>query len=136
MANLDKLLKQIEQKQACENENIAKNITIGGETYELKKLMRTDKREFTYIIGDIGTDDKISISKLVKASIPYIYKSIVELPQLAVKAKERELIKKYHDIVEENFDIYQITDIIAEIFSFNEIAPGDIDLELEKLKKQ
>lgn len=136
MANLDKLLKQIEQKQASEYEDITTNIAIGEETYELRKLMRADKREFTYAIGEVGSGDKISISKLVKVSIPYIYKSIVELPQLAVRAKEMELIKANYDIVEEVFDIYQISNIIAEMISFNEIAPEDIDLEIEELKKR
>lgn len=136
MANLDKLIKQIEKKQANEQEDITTTITIGEETFELRKLKRADKREFTYAIGELGAGDNISLRKLVKASVPYIYKSIVELPQLAVKAKEAELIKTNHDIVEEAFDIYQISNIIAEIFSFNEIAPDDLDLELEEIKKQ
>lgn len=143
MANLDKLLKQIEKNQANDQEDITTNITIGGENFELRKLRRNDKREYSYIFSELcmgyarkGEKPNIPMAKLAKISIPYIYKSVVELPQLAVKAKEKGLITAYYDIVEETFDVFQLMEIVTEILTFNNITPEDAASEVEALKKQ
>ena len=48
MANLDKLLRKIEQNKATENEVKTYPLTIGGETFEVATMSKVEKRQFVY----------------------------------------------------------------------------------------
>lgn len=135
MANLDKLLKQIEKRHELENEGRTETLNIGGEEYEVRLMKRNDKKEFTYIFLELSKDD-YDMAKISKKAIPYIYRSVTELAPLAVKAKDAGLIKSNYDIVEENFSPIQILEIITFLAKFNNINDENIIEEIDEIKKQ
>ena len=131
--NLDKLLKKLELNKASENEQKTYPFTIGGETYEVKTLTRTKKREFFYM-NEIGKTN-LKVGDIVKQSIPFIYHSL-NLAPLAERAKQDKLIVKYYDIVELLFEPDEIVQIIAFMTEINGISEKQADEDVEAIKKQ
>ena len=131
--NLDKLLKKLELNKASENEQKTYPFTIGGETYDVKTLTRTKKREFFYM-NEIGKTN-LKVGDIVKQSIPFIYHSL-NLAPLAERAKQDKLIVKYYDIVELLFEPDEIVQIIAFMTEINGISEKQADKDVEAIKKQ
>ncbi len=131
--NLDKLLKKIEQNKQTENEVKTYPLTIGDETYEFQTLTRALKREFLYANGVDTT--KMTIGDIIKKSIPYIYKSIVGIKDLAERAKQEKLIVKYYDIIEYLFEPDEIMTIVGFIYDINGMGEDQMEAGVEEIKK-
>jgi hypothetical protein len=131
--NLDKLLKKIELNKQTENEVKTYPLTIGDETYEIRTLTRALKREFLYANGVDTT--KMTIGDIIKKSIPYIYKSIVGIKDLAERAKQEKLIVKYYDIIEYLFEPDEIMTIVGFIYDINGIGEDQMEAGVEEIKK-
>ncbi len=134
MANLDQILKEIEDRQAKENETITHSFIAKNQTYEVRTFTKSEKKNFSYEFCDLRNNPKSE--KFVKFIKPYIYKTFSEMPQLAVRAKEAELIKVNYDIVEEVFDIFQMYKIMEFFAKINEIVNDELLEEIEEIKKQ
>lgn len=134
MANLDKLLRRLEQNKENAEKTTTHQLTIAGETFDVRTLTEKEKREFMYLqqVGKKG----FTVGEIVKMMKPYIYKSFTELPALATKAKEDGLIKSYYDIVEDLFEPSEIIDIVSFITDINKLFKMNINEEIEELKKQ
>ncbi|MCM1338798.1 MAG: hypothetical protein NC191_03915 [Muribaculaceae bacterium] len=133
MANLDKLLKQIEKNKETENEVKTHQLTIAGETFDVKTMTRKDKRDFVYT-QEI-TKKKTTVGDIVNKMKPFIYKSIPELKELAVKAKDAGQIASYYDVIEAYFEPEQIIEIIGFITDINGLSENDTAEEIEEIKK-
>ena len=101
MANLDKLLRKIEQNKETENATKVYQLEIGGETFDVRTMTRKERREFIY--AQDANSDKISADDLVKKMKPFIYKAL-NLAQLAEKAKDEGYIKSYYDVIDALFE--------------------------------
>lgn len=134
MANLDKLLKRIEQNSLGENEQKTHELKIAGEKFEVLTMTRKEKQDFVYARS--AMQKNYTVKDVVKSAIPYIYKSL-QLSQLAQKAIDAKYIKKYHDVVEMLFEPDELLEIIAFIMEINNLADGKaVDEEISELKKQ
>ena len=132
MANLDELLKKIE-KNANDDNRTSKELTIGGETYEVLSMTRAQKKAFIY--GQkIGQKDFIA-GNLIKSFIPIIY-DCFQLKELAIKAKEAQYINSYYDVVEMLFSADELLEIVAFMVEFNNINGDVIKEDVEEIKKQ
>ena len=134
MANLDKLLRKLEQNKENAEKTTTHELKIAGEKFEVRTLTQKEKREFFYIQQAGKTS--FTVGEMVKIMKPYIYKSFTELPALATKAKENGLIKSYYDIVEELFNAEELIDIIEFISEINKIFETNAVKEIEEIKKQ
>lgn len=132
MANLDKLLRKIELNKEKENEVKTFPLTIGEETFDVKSMTRSEKRQFIYA-QETGKSS-MTAGDIVKKMKPFIYKAL-DLKELAVKAKEAGFIQSYYDVVEALFEPEQIIEIIAFITEINGITAAVVEDELEELKK-
>ena len=132
MANLDKLLRQIERNKESENEVKTHPLVIAGETFEVKTMTRAEKRQFIYT-QETGKSS-MTAGDIVKKMKPFIYKAL-DLKELAVKAKDAGLINSYYDVIEAVFEPEQIIEIIAFITEINGISGAIVEDELEELKK-
>ena len=135
--NLDKLLKKLEINKNTENEQKTYPLEIGGETYEVKTLNREKKREIGFLIYD-NMDfktRKVDLSVVTKKMIPTIYYSL-GLKDLALRAKENNLIVKYYDVVELLFEPQELMEIVAFIMEINGISEKQTDEDVEAIKKQ
>ncbi len=131
--NLDKLLKKIELNKQTENEVKTFPLTIGGETYQIRTLTRALKREYLYANGvDVS---KMTVGDIIKKSIPYIYKSIVGIRDLAERAKQEKLIVKYYDVIEYLFEPDEIMTIISFINNINGWDENQMEEDVEEIKK-
>lgn len=133
MQNLDKLLRKIEKNQENKDKTETKQLTIAGETYEIRTFTRQEKREFIYA-QDTNTKN-MTAGDIVKKMKPLIYK-VMNLSELATKAKDEGYIKSYYDVVEALFEPEQILEIIGFITEINNIGGVDAKEELDELKKQ
>lgn len=133
MANLDKLLKRIEKNKETAEEIKTFPLTIAGETFEVKTMTRREKREFFY--AQEAGKTNFTAGDLIKKMKPFIYKAL-DLKELAVKAKEQELITSYYDVVEALFEPDEILEIINFIVEINNISATNAESELEDIKKQ
>lgn len=133
MANLDKLLKRIEKNKETAEEIKTFPLTIAGETFEVKTMTRKEKREFFY--AQEAGKTNFTAGDLIKKMKPFIYKAL-DLKELAVKAKEQELITSYYDVVEALFEPDEILEIINFIVEINNISATNVESELEDIKKQ
>ena len=133
MANLDKLLKRIEKNKETAEEIKTFPLTIAGETFEVKTMTRREKREFFY--AQEAGKTNFTAGDLIKKMKPFIYKAL-ELKELAVKAKEQELITSYYDVVEALFEPDEILEIINFIVEINNISATNAESELDDIKKQ
>lgn len=133
MANLDKLLKQIEKNKETENEVKTFPLTIAGETFDVKTMTRKEKREFIYT--QETNKPNMTAGDIVKKMKPFVYRAL-ELAPLAAKAKEAGYIASYYDVVEALFEPEQIIEIIGFITKINGISEDDVNEEIEELKKQ
>lgn len=132
MANLDKLLKQIEKNKETENDVTTHPLTIAGETFEVKTMTRREKRNFIYV-QDTNTKG-MTAGDIVKKMKPFVYNSL-ELAPLAAKAKEAGYITSYYDVVEALFEPEEILEIIGFISDINGISEKDTEEEIDGLKK-
>ena len=131
--NLDKLLKKIELNKQTENEVKTFPLTIGGEMYQIRTLTRALKREYLYANGvDVS---KMTVGDIIKKSIPYIYKSIVGIRDLAERAKQEKLIVKYYDVIEYLFEPDEIMTIISFINNINGWDENQMEEDVEEIKK-
>ncbi len=133
MANLDKLLKKIEKNKETAEEIKTFPLTIAGETFEVKTMTRREKREFFY--AQEAGKTNFTAGDLIKKMKPFIYKAL-DLKELAVKAKEQELITSYYDVVEALFEPDEILEIINFIVEINNISATNAESELDDIKKQ
>jgi len=133
MANLDKLLKQIEKNKETENEVTTHQLTIAGETFDVKTMTRREKRDFIY--AQETNTKNMTAGDIVKKMKPFVYRAL-DLAPLAVKAKEAGYISSYHDVVEALFEPEQIIEIIGFITEINGISEKDVEGDIEETKKQ
>lgn len=133
MANLDKLLKRIEKNKETAEEVKTFPLTIASETFEVKTMTRREKREFFY--AQEAGKTNFTAGDLIKKMKPFIYKAL-DLKELAVKAKEQELITSYYDVVEALFEPDEILEIINFIVEINNISATNAESELDDIKKQ
>lgn len=133
MANLDKLLKKIEKNKETAEEIKTFPLTIAGETFDVKTMTRREKREFFY--AQEAGKTNFTAGDLIKKMKPFIYKAL-DLKELAVKAKEQELITSYYDVVEALFEPDEILEIINFIVEINNISATNAESELDDIKKQ
>jgi hypothetical protein len=132
MANLDKLLKKIEQNKDTENDVKTYPLEIAGEKFEVKTMTRKEKRDFVYAQEAGGAH--LTAGDIVKKMKPFIYKSL-DLAQLATKAKDAGFIKSYYDVVEALFEPDEIMEIISFITTINGLANETMDEEISDIKK-
>lgn len=133
MQNLDKLLRKIEKNQENKDKTEIKQLNISGETYEVRTFTRLEKREFIY--AQDTNSKNLTAGDIVKKMKPLIYK-VMNLSELAVKAKDEGYIKSYYDVIEALFEPEQILEIIGFITEINNIGGAEIKEELDELKKQ
>lgn len=132
MANLDKLLKQIEKNKETENEVKTHQLTIAGETFDVKTMTRREKRDFLYTQQTNAKN--MTVGDIVKKMKPFVYKAL-DLGALAVKAKDAGFITSYYDVVDYLFEPEQVIEIIGFITDINGISEKDVSEEIEELKK-
>lgn len=132
MANLDKLLKKIEKNKETENDVKVHQLTIGDDTFDVKTMTRTEKRNFIY--AQEAGKTNMTAGDIIKKMKPFVYKAL-DLKELAVKAKDAGFINSYHDVVEALFEPEQIIEIIAFITEINNISEKDITEDVEETKK-
>ena len=132
MANLDKLLKKIEKNKEPPNDVKTFPLTIGDDTFDVKTMTRSEKREFIY--AQEAGKTNMTAGDIIKKMKPFIYKAL-NLKELAVKAKDAGFINSYHDVVEALFEPEQIIEIIAFITEINNISEKDITEDVEETKK-
>lgn len=132
MANLDKLLRKIEQNKETENKTKTYPLEIAGEKFEVKTMTRKEKRDFVYA-QEAGSAN-MTAGDIVKKMKPFVYKSL-NLSELAVKAKDEGYIKNYYDVVEALFEPEEILEIISFITTINGISSDVINEEIEEIKK-
>lgn len=132
MANLDKLLKQIEKNKETENETTTHQLTIAGETFDVKTMTRREKRDFIY--KQETNSKNMTAGDIVKKMKPFVYRAL-DLAPLATKAKDAGYINSYYDVVEALFEPEQIIEIIGFITEINGISEKDVQGEIEELKK-
>lgn len=133
MANLDKLLKQIEKNKETENETTTHQLTIAGNTFDVKTMTRREKRDFIYAQETNKTN--MTAGDIVKKMKPFVYRAL-DLAQLATKAKDAGYISSYYDVVEALFEPEQIIEIIGFITEINGITEKDVEGDIEEIKKQ
>lgn len=132
MANLDKLLKKIEKNKETENDVKVHQLTIGDDTFDVKTMTRSEKRNFIY--AQEAGKANMTAGDIIKKMKPFVYKAL-DLKELAVKAKDAGFINAYHDVVEALFEPEQIIEIIAFITEINNISEKDITEDVEETKK-
>lgn len=132
MANLDKLLKKIEKNKETENDVKVHQLTIGDDTFDVKTMTRSEKRNFIY--AQEAGKTNMTAGDIIKKMKPFVYKAL-DLKELAVKAKDAGFINSYHDVVEALFEPEQIIEIIAFITEINNISEKDIEEDVEETKK-
>ena len=132
MANLDKLLRKIEQNKATENEVKTYPLTIGGETFEVATMSKVEKRQFVYAQETNKTT--LTVGDMVKKMKPFIYKSL-NLKDLAVRAKDEGLINSFYDVVEALFEPEEIVEIIAFLAEINNVNEKVVEDEINEIKK-
>jgi len=133
MANLDKLLKQIEKNKETENETTTHQLIIAGETFDVKTMTRKEKRDFIYTQETNAKN--MTAGDIVKKMKPFVYRAL-DLAQLATRAKDAGYINSYYDVVEALFEPEQIIEIIGFITEINGISEKDVEKEIEEIKKQ
>lgn len=133
MANLDKLLRKIEQNKETENDTKTFPLIIAGEKFDVRTMTRKEKRDFIYA-QEAGTAN-MTAGDIVKRMKPFVYKAL-DLAPLATKAKDEGLIKSYYDVVEALFEPEQILEIISFITTINGITSDTVNEEIEDIKKQ
>lgn len=133
MANLDKLLRKIEQNKETENDTKTFPLEIAGEKFDVRTMTRKEKRDFIYA-QEAGTAN-MTAGDIVKRMKPFVYKAL-DLAPLATKAKDEGLIKSYYDVVEALFEPEQILEIISFITTINGITSENVNEEIEEIKKQ
>lgn len=132
MANLDKLLRKIEQNKETENDVKTFPLKIAGEEFDVKTMTRKEKREFMY--AQESAKGKLTAGDIIKKMKPFIYKAL-DLAPLATKAKDEGLIKSFYDVVEALFEPEQILEIISFIMTINGITSENLDVEINEVKK-
>ena len=132
MANLDKLLKQIERNKENAEKTAVHELKIGEETFQVHTMTRTEKRNFIY--AQEAGKSSMTAGDIVKRMKPFIYRAL-DLKELAVKAKDAGLIVAYHDVIEALFEPEQIIEIISFITEINGITEKEVTEDIEELKK-
>lgn len=131
MGNLDKLLKQIETNKDTGNEVTIHQLTIAGETFDVKTMTREQKMNFIF---NRKTVDNCTFGDIVKWAKPIIYTSL-DLAPLAVKAKDAGYINSYYDVIEALFNPIEIAEIISFICEINFLGNENILEAVEDIKK-
>lgn len=129
--NLDRLLKKVEKNYETQEQTETTEFTVGGETYEVRKMTRREKQEFIY---SLKAKNEMSAGEIAKPMIKIIYNTF-GLSQLAVKAKEAGFIKSYYDVVEMLFEPEEILEIVAFLFELNNVSENTIEEAIEETKK-
>lgn len=132
MANLDKLLKKIEKNKETENDVKIHPLTIGDDTFEVKTMTRSEKRNFIY--AQEAGKSNMTAGDIVKKMKPFVYNAL-NLKELAVKAKDAGYINSYYDVVEALFEPEQIIEIIAFITEINNITDKEVLTDIDDTKK-
>lgn len=132
MANLDKLLKKIEKNKETENDVKIHPLTIGDDTFEVKTMTRSEKRNFIY--AQEAGKSNMTAGDIVKKMKPFVYNAL-NLKELAVKAKDAGYINYYYDVVEALFEPEQIIEIIAFITEINNITDKEVLTDIDDTKK-
>ena len=132
MANLDKLLRKIEQNYETQDDVKTYPLEIAGEKFDVKTMTRKEKREFVYAQEAGGAN--MTAGDIVKKMKPFVYKAL-DLAQLATKAKDAGYIKSYYDVVEALFEPEQILEIISFITTINGITTENVNEEIDEIKK-
>lgn len=135
MANLDKLLRNIEATKAQAEKIETYPLTVAGETFDVKTMTR--REIFNFLYAQEVNKANMTVGDVIKNMKPFIYKSL-ELAPLAAKAKEEGLINSYYDVIEALFEPAEIIEIIEFITKINRLDPTNIDVMegLEEIKKQ
>lgn len=133
--NLEKLLKKIENNSQKAEEQKEHILKLGGESYKVLTMTRSEKRDFLYSRSTSDFNGKETVAEMVKWAKPFIYKSL-QLSELAVKAMEEKYIKKYHDVIEMLFEPEEILEIIGFIMDINKIGATSVEENIEEIKKQ
>lgn len=131
MANLDRLLKKVEKNVDANNEQKTYPLTIAGETFEVKTMTRSEKRDFYYTQDPSSSKNMGTIVKKMK---PHIYRAL-NLAPLAVKAKDAGFISSNYDVVEALFEPEEILEIIGFITEINELTQKEAEGDIEEIKK-
>lgn len=116
--NLHQLLLRVEANASKNEATKEYEIVIGEDTYKVRTLTREEKRSMIY---SRRIKQEMTVGDIVKWAIPYIYKSL-QLADVAQAARAKELIVKYHDIVELLFEPQQILEILEFISDINNLA--------------
>lgn len=132
MANLDKLLKQIERNKDNAEKTTVHELKIGEETFQVHTMTRTEKRNFIY--AQEAGKSSMTAGDIVKRMKPFIYRAL-DLKELAVKAKDAGYINSYYDVIEALFEPEQIIEIISFITEINGISEKEVTEDIEELKK-
>ncbi len=132
MANLDKLLRKIEQNKENAEKTTNHEIVIDGETFTVRTLTRREKNDYLYS-QEVGKKT-MTVGDYIKKVKPFIYRSLPELKDLAVKAQEGGLIKSYYDVIDSTFEADEVMTLVNFIEKINNINDGGIE-EVEELKK-
>lgn len=133
MANLDKLLRKIEKNKENSEKTTIHQFTIDGETFDVKTLTRRQKRELMYA-QEVGKES-FTVGEIIQKYKKAIYNSLIELKELAVKAKDAGTINCYYDVIEDLFEPEQIVEIINFIDEINKLPKDEIVEDLEQIKK-
>ena len=133
MANLDKLLRKLEQNKENAEKTTTHKLTVAGETFDVRTMTRAEKRDFFY--SQEAGKTSFTAGDLIKKMKKTIY-NCLNLNALAVKAKEDGLINSYYDVVEALFEPEELIEIIGFITEKSGISPNEPEKEIEEVKKQ
>ena len=94
MANLDKLLRKIEQNKETENDTKTFPLEIAGEKFDVRTMTRKEKREFIYA-QEAGTAN-MTAGDIVKRMKPFVYiLNLIDLKDLfSIYLEEKLKINK------------------------------------------
>jgi hypothetical protein len=132
MANLDKLLRKLEQNKENAEKTTTHKLSVAGEAFDVRTMTRAEKRDFIYS-QEAGKTSLVA-GDLIKKMKKTIY-NCLNLKGLAVKAKEEELIDSFYDVIELLFEPEEIIEIVGFIFEINKLSQNDINKDIEEIKK-
>ena len=132
MANLDKLLRKLEQNKENAEKTTTHKLTVAGETFDVRTMTRAEKRDFIYS-QEAGKTSLVA-GDLIKKMKKTIY-NCLNLKGLAAKAKEEGLIDSFYDVIELLFEPEEIIEIVGFIFEINKLSQNDINKDIEEIKK-
>ena len=132
MANLDKLLRKLEQNKENAEKTTTHKLTVGGETYDVRTMTRAEKRDFIYSQETGKTS--LTAGEFIKKMRKQVY-NCLDLKGLAVKAQDEGLISSLYDVVELLFEPEELIEVVGFIMEINKIGQSDINKDIEEIKK-